>query len=115
MNRVHPTCTERPSLNKECGWKGGDRSGLAHGQELTGEREEQKHPYRKGEKRKNILDTHRPSHGRHWRRAVQVRMESHLARGVLHPGPASSCAIICVGQRGACAKLLSIQDWSGNQ
>src|SRR6267378_7852372 len=66
MNRVHPTCTERPSLNKECGWKGGDRSGLAHGQELTGEREEQKHPYRKGKKRKNILDTHRPSHGRHW-------------------------------------------------
>src|SRR6266478_1263014 len=64
MNRVHPTCTERPSLNKECGWKGGDRSGLAHGQELTGEREEQKHPYRKGKKRKNILDTHRPSHGR---------------------------------------------------
>src|SRR5437016_1423573 len=35
-NRVHPTCTERQSLNKECGWKGGDRSGLAQGQELTG-------------------------------------------------------------------------------
>ncbi len=29
MNREHPTCTERPSLNKECGWKGGDRGGLA--------------------------------------------------------------------------------------
>src|SRR6266403_3459809 len=36
MKRVHPTCTERQSLNKECGWKGGDRSGLAQGQELTG-------------------------------------------------------------------------------
>jgi hypothetical protein len=29
LNQVHPTCTERPSLNKECGWKGGDRGGLA--------------------------------------------------------------------------------------
>ena len=28
VNRVHPTCTERPSLNKS-GWKGGDRGGLA--------------------------------------------------------------------------------------
>src|ERR1700746_2786241 len=27
--QVHPTCTERPSLTKECGWKGGDRGGLA--------------------------------------------------------------------------------------
>jgi hypothetical protein len=29
LNQVHPTCTERQSLNKECGWKGGDRGGLA--------------------------------------------------------------------------------------
>src|SRR5258708_8612553 len=29
LNQVHPTCTERPSLTKECGWKGGDRGGLA--------------------------------------------------------------------------------------
>ena len=29
LKRVHPTCTERQSLNKECGWKGGDRGGLA--------------------------------------------------------------------------------------
>jgi hypothetical protein len=36
LNQVHPPCTERPSLNKECGWKGGDRGGLAEGQELTG-------------------------------------------------------------------------------
>jgi len=42
LNRVHPTCTERPSLNKECGWKGGDRSGLAQGQEFTGRKEKNK-------------------------------------------------------------------------
>jgi hypothetical protein len=29
MNREHPTCTERKSLNYECGWKGGNRGGLA--------------------------------------------------------------------------------------
>jgi hypothetical protein len=29
MNREHPTGTERKSLNYECGWKGGDRGGLA--------------------------------------------------------------------------------------
>jgi hypothetical protein len=29
LKRGHPTCTERPSLNQECGWKGGDRGGLA--------------------------------------------------------------------------------------
>jgi hypothetical protein len=33
------------------------------GRNSQGEREKQKHPYRKG-KKKNILDTHRPSHGR---------------------------------------------------
>src|SRR5438034_9453179 len=67
MNRVHPTCTERPSLTKECGWKGGDRSGLAHGQELTGRKRRTKTSLQEREKRKNILDTHRPSHGRHQR------------------------------------------------
>ena len=29
MNREHPTGTERKSLTYECGWKGGDRGGLA--------------------------------------------------------------------------------------
>jgi len=29
MNREHPSCTERQSLTQECGWKGGDRGGLA--------------------------------------------------------------------------------------
>ena len=62
LNRVHPTCTERPSLNKECGWKGGDRSGLAQGQELTGRKRRTKTSLQ--ERKKNILDTHRPSHGR---------------------------------------------------
>jgi hypothetical protein len=34
MNRVHPTCAERQSLNQECGWKGGDRGGLAQWDKL---------------------------------------------------------------------------------
>jgi hypothetical protein len=29
MNREHPTGTERKPLLSECGWKGGDRGGLA--------------------------------------------------------------------------------------
>ena len=29
LNQEHPKCTERKSLTKECGWKGGDRGGLA--------------------------------------------------------------------------------------
>ncbi len=29
LNREHPTGTEQKSLNYECGWKGGDRGGLA--------------------------------------------------------------------------------------
>src|ERR1700745_2996115 len=35
LNQVHPTCTERPSLTKECGWKGGDRGGLAQWEKGT--------------------------------------------------------------------------------
>src|SRR6266478_153728 len=52
MNRVHPNCTERQSLNKECGWKGGDRSGLAQGQELTVRKRRTKTSLQE-EKRKN--------------------------------------------------------------
>src|SRR6516164_10563688 len=37
MNREHPTGTERKSLNYECGWKGGDRGGLA-GRKKSAER-----------------------------------------------------------------------------
>src|SRR5215469_1358582 len=29
LHREHPTGTERKSLTQECGWKGGDRGGLA--------------------------------------------------------------------------------------
>src|SRR5256885_16893012 len=58
--------SERPSLNKECGWKGGDRSGLAHGQELSGRKRRTKTSFQeeKEKKQKNTLDSYRPSHGR---------------------------------------------------
>ncbi len=55
MNRVHPTCTERPSLTKECGWKGDDRSGLAHGQELTGRKRRTKISLQDKKKEKTYL------------------------------------------------------------
>ena len=32
LKREHPTGTERQSLNKECGWKDGDRGGPAQTQ-----------------------------------------------------------------------------------
>jgi hypothetical protein len=50
-------------------WKGDLSTGAAwlKGRNSEGGREEQKHPYKKWKKRKkNILDTHRPSHGRHF-------------------------------------------------
>jgi hypothetical protein len=51
--REHPTCTERrQSLNEECGWKGGD-SGSSAGEKPCPTK-----------KRKNPLDSDRPSHGR---------------------------------------------------
>jgi len=55
MNRVHPNCTERQSLNKECGWKGGDRSGLAQGQELTERKRKTKNILTGKGKRKTYL------------------------------------------------------------
>ena len=45
-------CTERKPLTKECGWKDGDRGGSARTEGTT------------GRKKKNRLDSHRPSHGR---------------------------------------------------
>jgi hypothetical protein len=42
MNREHPTGTERKSLNYECGWKGGDRGGLAEPEKKKKSRKEQK-------------------------------------------------------------------------
>src|SRR5258705_6668785 len=46
-------CTERKSLIKECGWKDGDRGGLAQWQQTHGKK-----------KVKVYLDINRPSHGR---------------------------------------------------
>jgi len=57
LNWEHPPCTERPSLNKECGWKDGDRGGLA---QMQGNPQEGK----RKQKEKNTLDSYRPSHGR---------------------------------------------------
>jgi hypothetical protein len=36
LKREHPTCTERQSLTKECGWKDGDRGGPAQTQNPLG-------------------------------------------------------------------------------
>ena len=38
MNREHPTGTERKSLTQECGWKGGDRGGLAEWEQIHGKK-----------------------------------------------------------------------------
>jgi hypothetical protein len=41
LNRVHPTCTERQSLTKECGWKGGDRRRLGSMGTICNEKKEE--------------------------------------------------------------------------
>jgi hypothetical protein len=38
--REHPPCTERLSLTKECGWKDGDRGGLAEWKQIHGKKKE---------------------------------------------------------------------------
>ncbi len=55
-------CTERKSLTKECGWKDGDRGGLAQWQQTHGKK-----------KVKVCLDINRPSHGRSYRRSDKLR------------------------------------------
>jgi hypothetical protein len=45
--REHPPCTEQISLTKECGWKDGDRGGLAEQQEIEKIMERAKNSYRK--------------------------------------------------------------------
>jgi len=51
---------------KECGWKDGDRGGSARTQSNPQERRRKQKEKNTltGKKKKNILDTHRPSHGR---------------------------------------------------
>src|SRR5580765_3797360 len=53
LKQEHPPCTERISLTKECGWKDGDRGGLAEWELIHGKK-----------KMKVCLDVNRPSHGR---------------------------------------------------
>src|SRR6266850_6424370 len=55
LKREHPPSTERISLTKECGWKDGDRGGLAEREQTHGKK-----------KAKVRLDINRPSHGRTW-------------------------------------------------
>jgi hypothetical protein len=48
-NQVHPPCTERQSLNKECGWKGGDRGGLAQWEQFGKRRNKEEETKRERE------------------------------------------------------------------
>src|ERR1700680_4957321 len=52
MNRVHPNCTERKSLNKSADGRVATGAAWLKGRNSQGGREKQKHPYRK-KKRKN--------------------------------------------------------------
>jgi hypothetical protein len=42
LKREHPPSTERRSLTKECGWKDGDRGGLAEWEDVHGRKKERK-------------------------------------------------------------------------
>jgi hypothetical protein len=42
LKRGRPIGTERKSLNKECGWKEGDRGGSGQTEETTGEEKEKR-------------------------------------------------------------------------
>src|SRR5207245_4979992 len=92
MNRVHPTCTERPSLNKECGWKGGDRSGLAHGQELTGRKRRSKRSSQ--EERKTYLTlTGLLMEGKN--RSLSTQRNQEGGAPALRPWSCSSSSCLC--------------------
>ena len=65
LKREHPTCTERISLTKECGWKDGDRGGLAESEQTHGKK-----------KAKVCIDINRPSHGRTYRGPEDRRSNS---------------------------------------
>jgi hypothetical protein len=51
---IHPPCTERQSLTKECGWKGGDRGGLAEWEQLGKRRIKDQEP--KNKKRQKMKE-----------------------------------------------------------
>src|SRR5260221_13114109 len=59
------TSTERISLTKECGWKDGDRGGLAEWEQTHGK-----------EKSEVCLDINRPSHGKSFAATGEVQMDS---------------------------------------
>jgi hypothetical protein len=63
---------EKRSEQPSCGWKGGDGSGLAQGQELTGRKKT--FLQEKKKRKKNILDTHWPSHGKTYLEARPRRL-----------------------------------------
>jgi hypothetical protein len=64
--REHPPSTERISLTKECGWKDGDRGGLAEWEQTHGKKKERRRKEEGKKKVKVCLDINRPSHGRTW-------------------------------------------------
>jgi hypothetical protein len=55
LNQEHPTCTGRQSLNKECGWKGGDRGGLAEWEQYAKEETMKKKEKRDKMKEKTVV------------------------------------------------------------
>jgi hypothetical protein len=62
--REHPPSTGRISLTKECGWKDGDRGGLAEWEQTHGKKKEIRRKEERKTKVKVCLDIDRPSHGR---------------------------------------------------
>src|SRR5665213_3172944 len=55
------------SLTKECGWKDGDRGGPAQTKKTSDKK--------RIRKRKNRLDTYRPSHGRTWEIGTRIQFQ----------------------------------------
>jgi hypothetical protein len=52
-----PPCTERKSLNQECAWKGGDKSGPAR---MQGIHRKERENRKSKQKQKNTLDSYPP-------------------------------------------------------
>ena len=70
--REHPPGTERISFTKECGWKDGDRGGLAEWEQTHGKKKE-----------KVCLDINRPSHGRSYKGEGAIRSSRMVIRNPL--------------------------------